>query len=120
MEHLNSVWKEAVLTLGANKTPNALQHVGYCVGALKSLLENYIQDTNVSCVSGYHTIAKDDNGRKIIIKELMEVAVFSYNDKRAHSCFKNIKINLIASTKRNEKFLKWMKKQLCIIQKSYV
>ena len=46
MEHLNRVCKEVVLTLGSNKTLEAMKRVGKCVGAINDLLEDY--DTELS------------------------------------------------------------------------
>uniref|UniRef100_A0A1X7TUB5 DUF6589 domain-containing protein n=1 Tax=Amphimedon queenslandica TaxID=400682 RepID=A0A1X7TUB5_AMPQE len=44
LEHLNKICKQAVSTLGANKTKAALQQVGQCIGVLHSLLSQYDTD----------------------------------------------------------------------------
>lgn len=120
MEHLNRVCKEAVLTLGANKTKTALQRVGRCVGVLHSLMSQYDIDTKVAALSGRHSFPSADKDRRILIKELIDANVFSYCKGRSHSCFKSVSINIISSTMHNPKLRKWMEQHLFIIRKSLI
>ena len=68
MEHLNRICKEAVLTLGANKTKTALQRVGRCVGVLHSLMSQYDIDTKVADLSGRHSFPSADKDRRIQLR----------------------------------------------------
>ena len=47
MEHLNRVCKDAVHSLGANKTPKALVKVAKVISTLDEVLQNFDQDNSI-------------------------------------------------------------------------
>ena len=112
MEHLNRVCKEAVLNLGSNKTPQALERVGKCVGVVAELLDEYDQELGIRELSGSHSIASSDKDKMIIVQQLLQAKVFSHMEGRVHSCFEKIR-SIVIDTKDVKK---WMKKQLKVIK----
>lgn len=112
MEHLNRVCKEAVFTLGGNKTPKAIERCGKCVGSINELLEEFDCEVSLDERSGRHSIASAEKDKKLIIKTLLGAQVFTFTSERTHSCFKDIKINLVPNLKHNKKIVEWMKKHV--------
>ena len=116
MKHLNRVCKEVVLTLGSNKTLEAIKRVGKCVGAINDLLEHYDTELSLDGRSGRHSIASAEKDKSLMISALLDAQVFSLTNDRAHSCFKDIKINIVSESKHSKKITEWMKKQLQLIK----
>ena len=54
LEHFNRLCKEAVLTLGSNKTPTAIERMGRCVGSIDILLDDYDKELSLHERSGRH------------------------------------------------------------------
>ena len=77
MEHLNRLCKIAVANLGPNKTPNGLLRAGRSAGGLAKVIAKYDKDFRVSESSGKHATASMDKDKSIILKQLLEAAVFS-------------------------------------------
>ena len=95
MEHLNHVCKDALCGLGANKTPTAIQKIGKCISVVKTVSDNFDEQTGVSD-KGYHTVASAKKDRDIIIKELVTHSIFSPLPGRCHSSFKNIHSSILS------------------------
>ena len=111
MEHLNRVCKDALRGLGANKTPKAIQRMGTCVGVLKSVTDNFDEQTEVSENKGYHTVASADKDRDIIIRELLTHSIFSPSPGRCHSSFKRIDCSIFSKASY-DLMLQWMKEHI--------
>ena len=120
MEHLNRICKEAVRTLASNKTPLVIQRAAKCVGVLDALLDEYDRDLCLRDISGKHTIASVEKDTRIIIKQLLDAEIFSYQEGRAHSCFEKVSINIISAIKHSDNFKKWMIEQLHLIRNTIV
>ena len=102
-------------TLGSNFSERAEKHVGYCVGILDGLLDQFDIDLLISEISGSHSIVSSDKNKGIIIKELIEAEVFSFHQNRVHASFRAVKINIVSSLMHNN-FYKWMRQQLFAIK----
>ena len=120
MEHLNRVCKDAVMMLGSNKTPKAFVRVGKCVGVSDARLDELDYDLNLREISGKHTCANSDKNRNIIMQQLLNAQVFSYEEDRKHSSFKKVPINIVSSMKHNENTKKWMIVQLELIRNTLI
>ena len=96
MEHLNSVCKDAICGLGANKTPNSIQRIGKCVGVLKSVADKFDEETGLNENKGHHTVTSTNKDRDMIIDELLSHSIFSPSPGRCHLAFKNIDCSIFS------------------------
>lgn len=111
----NRVCKIAVANLGANKTPTGLKRVGKCVGVLAELQATYNKELKVTELSGNHTVVSATKDKNIMLQQLLEANVFGHIDDREHTCFQDIKKNIMSSIK--EKSLhRWMKEKVHLIR----
>lgn len=117
MEHLNRICKMAVAHLGANKTPESLQHAAKCLGVLAKLLAKFDKDMGISEPFGSHYVASTTKDKKIILEQLLDEDVFAHVDNRKHRCFENIRRNIMSGINK-KKLDKWMKEQLQILQRT--
>jgi hypothetical protein len=93
MEHLNRVCKDALCGLGANKTPKAIWK---CIRVLKSVADNFDEQTGVNENKGYHTVVTAGKDRDSIISPL---------SGRCHSSFKKIDRSIFSK-------ISWMKEHI--------
>lgn len=91
MEHLNRVAKNAVKSLGANKTEKAIGRVGRAIGTIAPLLQAFDAENKVKTVSGAHNRANVNKDIGIVVAELVKYEVFSTVAKRHHPSFKSPK-----------------------------
>ena len=56
----------------------------------------------------------------MIIKELVDIGVFSYQMERAHNCFRNIPINIVSKHKHSNSTTKWMMEHLHYIRSTLI
>ena len=87
--------------MGANETPETIQHAVKCLGVLAELLARINDDLGIREYSGNHHVANINKDKNILLKELLE-DVFGYVDKRKHSSFGNISRNIIYLESRSK------------------
>ena len=114
MEHLNRVCKDAIRSLGANKSPKAIQRIGKCISVLKSVADNFDEQTGMNESKGYHTVASVDKDRDVIINELLSHSIFSPLPGCSHSSFKNIDCSVFSKVNYGL-MLQWTKEHMCIV-----
>ena len=120
MKHLNRICKHAVQALGSNKTRVALEKVGKCVGVIDALLVEYDKELKIGEISGRHVIASSEKDKRMIIRELVEAVVFSYQIGRAHNCFRNMSLNIVSKHKHGNSTTKWMIEHLRYIRNTLI
>ena len=106
MEHLNRIAKDAIKSLGANKTERAIKRVGKVIGTIAPLLQSFDVEYKVKKVSGAHKRASVMKDTSIIVNELVKYEIFSSVDGRQHPSFKSPKDLLHA--KSSDELLEWM------------
>ena len=89
MEHLNRIAKDAIKSLGANKTKRAIERVGKSVGMLSPLLHQFDQEHGLKPISGAHHRANLQKDLGIIVAELMKVDIFSIQADRKYPTFQS-------------------------------
>ncbi len=87
LEHLNRVVKECIKTLGANKTEQAILRIGYALGNIVPVLDQYDLDNNVSPISSTHTRRSEERDLNLLVNELGKSRVFSHIPQRKHMKF---------------------------------
>ena len=110
MEHLNRVCKDALCALGANKTPMAIQRIGKCIGVLKTVSDNFDEQTGVND-RGSHTVVSAEKDRDIIIKELVTHSIFNPRPGCCHLSFKKIDCTIFSKVSYGL-MLQWMKEHI--------
>lgn len=113
LEHLNRIYKETVQSLGCNFSEKALKRASQCVGVLDCMLDRIDRDLSIVKESGSHTLASSDKDKHIIIKELLQTGVFTFQQDR-ESSFTSIESNVVSSLIYNNNCHKWIKKKLFI------
>ena len=106
MEHLNRIAKDAIKSLGANKTERAIKRVGKVIGTIVPILQSFDVENKVKKVSGAHKSASVMKDTSIIVNELVKYEIFSSVDGRQHPSFKSPKYLLHA--KSSDELLEWM------------
>ena len=106
MEHLNRIAKDAIKSLGANKTERAIKRVGKVIGIIAPLLQSFDVENKVKKVSGAHKRASVMKDTSIIVNELVKYEIFSSVDGRQYPSFKSPKDLLHA--KSSDELLEWM------------
>ena len=86
-EHLNRVCKEAVKSLGANKTEAAIIRVGKALGTLSPVLDNFDMENDVTPPTGRHKFVSVSRDQEIVSKQLSRSKVFCFFPKRKHCSF---------------------------------
>ena len=113
MEHLNRILKTSITTLGANKTPAAIQRLGKCIGPLAEMLDNYDTDSGILMSdSSSRRRASFDKELTVLLDELYKrTEVFKYVPGRKHDTFPNLKCSLLTKESADDKKLlsTWMK-----------
>ena len=89
MEHLNRIAKDAIKSLGANKTKRAIERVGKSIGMLSPLLHQFDQEHGLKPISGAHHRANLQKDLGIIVAELMKVDIFSIQADRKYPTFQS-------------------------------
>ena len=110
IDHLNRVCKDELCGLGANKTPTAIQRIGKCISVVKTVSDNFDEQTGVTD-KGYHTVASAEKDRDIIIKKLVTYLIFSPLPGCCHSSFKNIHSSILSKVSY-DLLLQWMKEHI--------
>ena len=108
---LNCVCNDIIHGLGANKSPKDIQRIGKCIGVLKSVADNFDEQTGMNESKGYHTVASVDKDRDVIINELLSHSIFSPLPGRSHSSFKNIDCSVFSKVNYGL-MLQWMKEHI--------
>ena len=111
MEHLNRVCKDAICSLGANKTQMAIKRIGKCISVLKAVADNFDEQTRVNENKGYHTVASADRDRHMIINELLTHSIFSPLPGRCHSSFKNMDSSIFSEVSY-DLMIQWMNEHI--------
>ena len=76
MEHLNRIAKDAIKSLGANKTKRAIERVSKSIGGMLSpLLHQFDQEHGLKPISGAHHRANLQKDLGIIVAELMHFSI---------------------------------------------
>ena len=74
LEHLNCLVKDAIVSLGYNKTEKCIKPVAKANGTLKPVLDNFDADTGINDPSGVHKMSLTRN----------------YDKQRKHKSFPSI------------------------------
>lgn len=112
MEHLIGMVKECIKGLGANKTEQAIQRVGYALGTIVPVLDQYDLDNDVPVVSSAHTRHHAQKDLALIVNELGKSRVFSHVKSRKHRKFPNPRNVLHHGTDKKTKLKEWMEGKL--------
>lgn len=111
MEHLNRSCKEAIVGLGANVTPKAIQRVGRCIGPLTAVCRQFDESSGIPPTAGAHSCASLEKDLNTVVGELMKSNVFAEQPGRNHDAFKTFKGSLIDKIS-GESLVSWMDKQM--------
>ena len=108
LEHLNRTVKEAVQTLGSNKTEQAMVRIGKSLGTLSPALETFDRINDVPAPYGTHTIPDISAECSRIVEQLISEDVFTLkNSIRYHKSFKKMNGCLLHEVNKEE-LLSWM------------
>lgn len=111
MEHLNRLCKNAIKSMGANKTEKAIQRAAKAIGKTSAVVDNFNRISKLSPTSNKHSSPNVSKDRDLIIKELVNNKVFKVIEGRKHESFKNIRNGIM--TEGNESRLKeWITSQI--------
>lgn len=103
---MNRLCKEAVYGLQANKTSVSIVRVGKSLGTLSDVIEQFDEDNDTEVPSGAHSIPSANKDRDMILRELLNSAVFSPGMARHHTSFPHVKVWMKSFD--SEVLLSWM------------
>ena len=111
VEHLNSVAKQSIKTIGPNKTQKAIERLGIAIGTLAPVLTQFDEDNDIAENSGAHKALQMHKDRTVVVSELMNVGVFRPNgDERKHHSFPHPRN--ILHHKSNEVLTEWIENKI--------
>lgn len=111
MEHLNRSCKEAIVGLGANVTPKAIQRVGRCIGPLTAVCQQFDESGSIPPTAGTHSCAALEKDWNAVVGELMKYNAFAELPGRKHDTFKTFKGSLTDKIS-GESLVSWMDEEM--------
>ena len=107
MEHLNHLLK---YSLGANKTPKAIDQLGKCITPLGEVLDTYDRVNGFESQTSHHNPPGVDKDMTILVKGLLKANVFDTRPGHKHHAFSSFTNNPVSSLAEDD-VNKWMQIQ---------
>lgn len=113
VEHYNRVFKDDLNTFRSNIGEKSVSRSSRAIGTMKELLDKFDRIVKVKKPSGRHIGPSDQRDFEIMLKILVNEAVFKQKLGRGHKSFVNISSDPFTSLKSNPKPLfVWLKHRL--------
>ena len=109
-EHLNKLFKEIIVNMGANLTEDAMQRAARSVTTLGQIRENFDKQSGVPVSTTAHSIRPDDDDVHRVASVVCKNEILSVKPKRFHSTFRTISGDPLSNLKKS-KLKAWIERK---------
>ena len=92
-EHVNKLFKEAIVSMGANFTEQASTHIARSKSTLDKIVTNFDKQTNLHPETSAHSTKSDNHDVNQVVSVVLKCKLLDIVPGRKHSSFKTISIN---------------------------
>ena len=110
-EHVNKLFKEAIVSMGANFTEQASKRIARSISTLDKIVTNFDKQTNLHPETSAHSTKSDNHDVNQAVSVVLKCKLLDIVPGRKHSSFKTISINPLKKLDK-ETMDKWMKQKV--------
>lgn len=109
-EICNSISKNAVKRMGANKSLHSIEEICRATSGIKLIIDTYDKQLNIHKLSSRHTTASAKEDDHHMIDEILLLGVYDYQNGRYHNSFPDLKRSPMLNLNHGD-FDDWIEKR---------